>query len=58
MPTRRRTSKMKCRRTTRKSGKLPPFDARTCPNKTKKGKNGMYKSTDRADGVWIWKKVA
>lgn len=57
MPTRRRISKMKCRSTTRKSGKLPPFDARTCPNKTKKGKDGMYKSTDRADGVWVWKKV-
>jgi hypothetical protein len=57
MPTRRRISKMKCRSTTRKSGKLPPFDAGTCPYKLRKGKDGMYRSTDRADGVWVWKKV-
>ena len=54
----RRISKMKCQRTTRTNSKLPPFKATTCPAKVKKGKDGMYISTESKSGVWLWKKIA
>lgn len=53
----RRSSKMKCKRTLRKNSKLPPFDARSCPDKIKKGKNATYKSVEKSNGIWMWKKV-
>lgn len=53
----RRISKMKCRRITRKNSNLPPFEARTCPDKLRKGKDGTYRSTDISNGKWIWKKI-
>jgi len=52
----KRMSKMKCQRATRKNSKLPPFKANTCPNKIKKGKDGMYISKDSSNGIWVWKK--
>jgi hypothetical protein len=54
---RRRISKMKCQRMTRKNSNLPPFEARTCPDKIRKGKDGMYKSITRNNGVWVWTKI-
>ena len=54
----RRVSKMKCQRTTRKNSRLPPYNASKCPYKVKKGRDGMYMSTESANGVWKWKKVA
>ena len=60
MTTRRvtkRVSKMKCQRTTRKNGNLPPYKANTCPYKVKKGKDGKYVSTESTNGVWVWKKT-
>lgn len=54
---RTRRSKMKCKKTLRKNSKLPRYEARTCPDKIKKGKDGKYKSVERSDGVWIWQKL-
>ena len=53
----RRVSKMKCTSTTRKNSQLPPFKANTCPCKRKKGKDGMYVSTETSNGIWVWKKI-
>ena len=53
----RRISKMKCERITRKNSKLPHFKANKCPGMIKKGKGGMYISTDSNNGVWVWKKI-
>ena len=53
----RRVSKMKCKRNfTVKNSKIPPFSANSCAGKKKRGKDGWYISSERADGVWIWKK--
>lgn len=48
---------MKCERITRKNSNLPPFNASKCFNMKKKGKDGMYISTDRNNGVLYWKKI-
>jgi len=48
---------MKCQRVTRKNSKLPPFNAATCFGQVKKGKDGMYMSSESKNGVLIWKKV-
>jgi len=53
----RRITKMKCQRVTRKNSKLPPFNAATCFGQVKKGKDGMYMSSESKNGVLIWKKV-
>lgn len=52
----RRISKMKCERTSRKNSKLPQFKANKCPGKVKKGKDGLYRSSESNSGMWIWKK--
>jgi len=52
----KRISKMKCQSSSRKNSKLPPFKANTCPNKIKKGKDGMYISCHNINGIWFWKK--
>jgi len=49
---------MVCQRVTRKSGSsLPPFIANTCAGLTRKGKDGMYVSTESKNGVFQWKKI-
>ena len=53
----RRISKMKCEKATRKNSNLPPFKANKCPGKLKKGRDGMYKSSENNNGIWIWKKI-
>jgi len=53
----KRISKMKCQRITRKNSKLPPFKADTCFDTVKKGKDGLYKSTESGNGIYIWKKI-
>jgi hypothetical protein len=47
---------MKCERITRKNNK-PPFKANKCAGSVKKGKDGMYISSETKNGVWIWKKL-
>ena len=54
----RRISKMKCERITRKkSSLLPPFKATSCVCMIKKGKDGMYESIEKRNGVIVWKKI-
>ena len=48
---------MKCQRMTRKASKLPPFEAYTCAGKLRRGSDGMYRSTEKSNGVWAWKKT-
>jgi|LakMenEpi03Aug12_release.lakeMendotaPanAssembly.Ray.scaffolds.fasta_scaffold3003654_1 hypothetical protein len=48
---------MKCEKTTRKNSNLPPFKANKCAGKLKKGRDGMYKSSENNNGIWIWKKI-
>jgi hypothetical protein len=54
---RKRISKMVCRRITRKNSKLPPFEAYSCPDMIRKGKDGMYVSRESSNGVYTWKKI-
>ena len=53
----KRVSKMVCRRVTRKTSKLPPFEAYSCPGLTKQGKDGKYISFENSNGVFAWKKL-
>jgi len=48
---------MKCRGITRKNSNLPPFMVDTCAGQKKKGKDGLYEATERANGVFFWKQV-
>ena len=53
----KRVSKMVCRRVTRKTSKLPPFEAYSCPGLIKQGKDGKYISFENSNGVFAWKKL-
>lgn len=48
---------MVCHRITRKNSKLPPFEAYSCPDMIRKGKDGMYVSRESNNGVYTWRKV-
>jgi hypothetical protein len=49
---------MKCLKVARNSTqKIPPYSAYQCPGKTRKGKDGLYRSSESANGVWRWVKI-